>query len=94
MRKKLSDMEIQEIIFKTKTGYSYERYGAFGWINSIRNLWDLGYTKKQIEWIMLSKITRWAADSFMVGEYGSADGTEVVQYHNKYGNKNVLREYA
>ena len=90
---KFSEEDIKEMVSNTQSGYSYNRYGSTGWENSIRNLSVLGYNKKQIEWIMLSKVTRWAADSFMTGEYGTADGTEVVQYHNKYGKKSILQEY-
>ena len=42
--------------------YSYSRYGAKEWQKAIDCLAAQGYTEAQIECIMRSKYTRWAAD--------------------------------
>lgn len=46
---------------KTEEGYSFERYGEKSWLANIKFLLTK-FTEEQVEWIMLSKHARWAAD--------------------------------
>jgi len=84
-------MKIQEVdnmMVKTSEAYSFSRYGAGAWRKSIENLFELGYNKKEVEWILNSKLMRWAADQFSqyAGDentgYEICDGFEIVKYHN------------
>jgi len=64
--------------------YSYDRYGATQWKRAIKALEKLGYSEAEVEVIMRSKYTRWAADQ--------ADGkrrqfvSSLVDYVTKYKN--------
>ena len=43
--------------------YSFDRYGVTGWRACVRMLSRRGFNDREIEAIMRSKWTRWAADS-------------------------------
>lgn len=50
-------------IFKnTQESYSFDAYGEDAWIKNIEELLREGYDQIQVEWIMKSKISRWALD--------------------------------
>jgi hypothetical protein len=86
MRKELTEKEIESIVQETKEAYSFERYGLDAWIQSIKNLYALGHTKKMIVKILYHKVMRWAADSFAEVKMGveQCDGNEILKYYNQY----------
>jgi len=90
----MKKVNVDKLFDTTKDAYSFGRYGAEGWRKSIENLAFLGFTEKQIEWIMRSKLTRWAGDYFGTtftnedgqeeSGYGNFTGDEIVAYYGKY----------
>jgi len=47
---------------RTSDAYSFDRYGEETWRRAISRFLNLGFTEREIEAIMRSKWTRWAAD--------------------------------
>lgn len=54
--------DANKIAEATQDAYSFSRYGQKAWAASCRMLLRRGYDVRQIEAIMRSKWTRWAAD--------------------------------
>ena len=91
----LTQKKIDEIFEETTEGYSFSRYGEDAWRKSIEYLVSLGLKKKQVVEIMLSKLMRWAGDSFapcefdengdVVEKWGNFNGDEIAKYNEKYG---------
>ena len=50
---------------RTDDAFMYEDYGEERWCENIDQLVRLGYTDEAIEWIVRSKIARWADDQGM-----------------------------
>lgn len=46
----------------TQDAYSYDNYGKRSWIACAEMLLRMGFTKHEVEEILRSKWTRWAAD--------------------------------
>ena len=70
--------------------YSYSRYGSQAWTVAIENLEVMGYNLQDAEWILRSKLMRWAADAFeRVDLYGNTYciGDEISHYERKFGIK-------
>lgn len=59
----MSESKINDIIQRSLGAYSFDRYGKRLWKASIKFLLDEGYDEASIQWILLSKHMRWAADS-------------------------------
>lgn len=47
----------------SRKAYSFDRYGQKNWIANIEWLLTQGLTARQAAGIMMSKVTRWAADA-------------------------------
>lgn len=71
----------KQIAEKCSDAYSYDRYAS--WQAVTRMLLDRGYTPKQTEAILRSKLTRWAAD-FSEARYGKATSKDLSRYMDKY----------
>ena len=65
----------KELAEKTSDAYSYDRYNS--WEACVKKLRKAGYDDMQIEAILRSKITRWAADSSH-NNYGKASGIDLM----------------
>ena len=94
----LNDSEIAVIDQETQTAYSRARYGEAAWLVAMKDLATLGFSVEEIVWVLNSKNARWAADAFhgqtdlVLDEDGDVDdctetlnGTELTQYHLKWG---------
>lgn len=57
----MTDAEI--IAANTSDAYMADTYGEERWTNQIQELLDAGYNQTQVEWIVRSKIARWADDA-------------------------------
>jgi hypothetical protein len=88
--------EISDILELTQEAYSRGRYGEEAWKVAAQNLVNDGYESAEAIWILNSKYTRWAADSFAKiiqqpedddGEFTEEklDGSELRQYKSKWG---------
>jgi hypothetical protein len=54
-------MTDQQLADKLQDAHSTSRYKD-GWLDCVKALRQRGYTDFKIEWIIRSKLTRWAAD--------------------------------
>lgn len=59
---------------RTDSAYMYPFYGEERWCENIGELVGAGYTNDAIEWIVRSKIARWADD----------EGISMLAYINKF----------
>ena len=57
-----TDLLVREIADNTSDAYMAASYGDDRWTQNIRELIDYGYTEETVEWIVRSKIARWADD--------------------------------
>jgi hypothetical protein len=57
--------KVFELSCRTDNAYMYETYGEERWSENIHDLVDAGYSDEAIQWIMRSKIARWARDADM-----------------------------
>jgi hypothetical protein len=57
----------------TQDAYSFEFYGADEWLLLVMKLLKTGFTAGQVEWILRSKYTRWARDTYAQQSEGRAD---------------------
>lgn len=77
--------------------YSGARYGSAQWRKAARMLAVKGFTAEEIEAILRSKLTRWAADEAgRSGDDGSAKAADLIRYMEKagYGFARVARIVA
>ncbi len=58
------------LVYRTDAAYMYDCYGDERWIENIAELIKAGYLDDAIEWVMWSKIPRWADDA----------GTTIFEY--------------
>lgn len=82
-------LTVKELSEKTSDAYSYDRYNS--WEACIKKLRKAGYNDREIEAILRSKWTRWAADSSSA-PYGKASSNDLMNYINKYENKQSIEE--
>jgi hypothetical protein len=78
---------IFEFAESTSDAYSYSRYGDGAWRQCHRMLRKRGYTDKQVESIMRSKWTRWAADH-SGKEYGRVSSKDLERWLDICGGHN------
>lgn len=67
------------LIAKTRGAYSFERYSVPAWLEVIETLLGYGLADAEIEWLLLSKHARWAAD-VDGAEYGSVPAVAFLRY--------------
>lgn len=70
-------MTVQELSQKTSDAYSFGRYNS--WEACIKKLRKAGYDDMQVEAILRSKWTRWAADA-SDKPYGKASSVDLINY--------------
>lgn len=69
----------QKIAARTEDAYSADRYENWGEV--AQRLLTAGYSAKETEAIMTSKITRWAADAdATVSDYGQVPACAVTEW--------------
>lgn len=71
---------VQQIAESTSEAYSWGRYNS--WEACIKALKKMGLTDNEVEAILLSKWTRWAADSSSA-PYGKATSKDLMRYIEK-----------
>jgi len=71
---------ISTLRLKTRSGYSYDRYGISGWNGAIKVLINERLSDEQIEAFLLSKHMRWAGDADNKRKYGTCNGQTVKEY--------------
>ena len=65
--------------------YSFDRYGAENWARCTRALLKMGFSLENVESIVRSKWTRWAADEG--GKpYGKATAKDLIAFVSKQSN--------
>lgn len=75
-------MTTAEIIaLNTAEAYKAEDYGTERWTQNIQELLNAGYTEDAVEWIVRSKIARWADDYEI----------SMLEYINRYVGDAKLR---
>lgn len=79
MTKKLTETQIKDLAHSTSDAYSFDRYA--NWEEVVRKLARRGLDARQIEAVVRSKWTRWAAD--MVGRYENIPAKAVIDYIDK-----------
>ncbi len=85
MLNKLLDIDTPEkLSMKLSSAYSFNRYRN-GWIPCIKMLRKRGYLDSEIEEILRSKITRWAADNSR-NRYGYNTASDLARYMDNHPN--------
>mgnify|MGYP001435600352 CR=1 FL=1 len=74
----------KELAEKTSDAYSFDRYNS--WEACVKKLRANGLNDREIEAVLRSKWTRWAADGSK-NVYGKASSNDLMNYINKYENK-------
>jgi hypothetical protein len=64
---------------KCANAYSTDNYGG-SWLATVRALLERGYSEAEVEALLRSKHTRWAADSCERHAYGRHNSTCVLHY--------------
>lgn len=82
-------LTVKELSEKTSDAYSYDRYNS--WEACIKKLRKAGYSDREIEAILRSKWTRWAADSSSA-PYGKASSVALMNYINKNETKESVEQ--
>lgn len=77
----MQTLSIKELAEKTCDAYSANRYNS--WEACVRKLRNAGYDDKQVEAILLSKWTRWAADRSSQ-PYGKASSVDLIKYIKEF----------
>lgn len=77
-------LTVQELSEKTSDAYSFDRYNS--WEACIKKLRKAGYDDREIEAILRSKWTRWAADAGNK-PYGKASSVDLLNYINQHETK-------
>lgn len=76
--------EILGLALKTDDAYMFDAYEDEGrWSENIRDLLDAGYSAEAVEWIVRSKIARWANDT----------GKSMLDYINQHVGDARLRDW-
>jgi len=73
-------LSTKDLAEKTSDSYSYNRYNS--WEACVKKLRAFGCNDKEVESILRSKWTRWAADSSN-NPYGKASGVDLMNYIKK-----------
>lgn len=74
-------IDVKGLAAQLEGAYSTDRYRN-GWAGCVRMLVKRGYTAPQIEAIIRSKWTRWAADA-SASRYGHATGADLARFLDK-----------
>lgn len=82
-------MTVEDLADKTSDAYSATRYNS--WKACIKALRKEGYDDMQIEAILRSKITRWAADRSK-NSYGKASSVDLLSYVRQYESKESIEQ--
>lgn len=77
-------LTVQELSEKTSDAYSFDRYNS--WKACIKKLRKADYDDREIEAILRSKWTRWAADAANK-PYGKASSVDLLNYINQHETK-------
>lgn len=80
-------MTVEDLADKTSDAYSATRYNS--WKACVKALRKEGYDDMQIEAILRSKLTRWAADHSK-NAYGKASSVDLLKYIRKYESKESI----
>jgi hypothetical protein len=84
---------VETLATATADAYSYDNYNDIGWRQAIRKLAQRGYSAREIEAIVRSKWTRWAAD--MSGKrYGCNTGVDLIRFMDDPRNRCTPQEVA
>ena len=79
----------KELAEKTSDAYSFDRYNS--WEACVKKLRNNGLNDREIEAVLRSKWTRWAADASK-NAYGKASSNDLMNYINKCENKKSIEE--
>ncbi len=82
-------LSVEEMEEKTSGAYSYGRYRS--WKQCIRVLRKMGFDDREVEAILLSKWTRWAADQSSA-PYGKATSEDLRRYIERCESKASVEE--
>lgn len=74
-------MTVEDLADKTRDAYSACRYNS--WKACVKALRKEGYDDMQVEAILRSKTTRWAADHSK-NSYGKASSVDLLNYVRQY----------
>lgn len=86
----LTNKQIKEVALLTSDAYSFNRYGIKKWMKAIEYLDSEGFSLSQIDYVLRSKLMRWAADSCCeINSRGGEklNGLEIKKYFEKYPNE-------
>ncbi len=78
---------IAALVTKTADAYSFDRYGVQEWRRATRLLIDRGLDDRQIEAILRSKWTRWAADHCADNVRFKVRGDDLIRFMDEPRNK-------
>lgn len=81
-------MTHQELADKTSDAYSAAKY--YSWVACVRALRKEGYTDREIEAILYSKWTRWAADRSK-NPYGKASSNDLLNYIREFESEDSVK---
>jgi hypothetical protein len=83
--------QIQEVMDRSEDAYSYDRYAS--WRACAAALLRKGFTPCQARAILLSKLTRWAADASNA-PYGRATAVDLMRFidHHPQDTRAILEE--
>lgn len=81
-------LTVKEIAEKTSDAYSVGRYNS--WEACIKALKKINLDEKEIEAVLRSKWTRWAADSSNA-PYGKASSNDLIRYIEKNETKESIK---
>ncbi len=79
-------LTVKEMAQKTSDAYSSTRYNS--WESCVRQLQKLGLNDQEVEAVLRSKWTRWAADSSNA-PYGKATSKDLLRYIEKNESKSL-----
>ena len=58
------EMPALNVAYKCRDAYSADFWGPVLWVQAAQMLFDMGFDEKEVEWVLRSKMTRWARDDF------------------------------
>jgi hypothetical protein len=73
--------QLQEVMDRSEDAYSYDRYAS--WRACAAALLRKGFTTRQAWTILLSKLTRWAADASSA-PYGRATARDLMRFIDRH----------
>lgn len=79
----------KELAEKTSDAYSFDRYNS--WEACVKKLRANGLNDREIEAVLRSKWTRWAAD-MSKNVYGKASSNDLMNYINKCETKESIQK--